>query len=104
MSRNAKLSAWVREIETICQPDAVHQCDGSDAENAEMIQRMLDAGTARRLDESRRPNSYLVWSDPADVARVEDRTFICSAREEDEGTNGSENGEKGQVAFHFVHV
>jgi phosphoenolpyruvate carboxykinase (GTP) len=85
MNENAKLMAWVREVEAICQPDAVHWCDGSDAENAQMIQRMLDAGTARKLNESKRPNSYLVWSDPADVARVEDRTFICSARKEDAG-------------------
>jgi phosphoenolpyruvate carboxykinase (GTP) len=85
MSENAKLKAWVREIETICQPDAIHWCDGSDAENSEMIRLMLDAGTARKLDQGKRPNSYLVWSDPADVARVEDRTFICSAREEDAG-------------------
>ena len=83
MSDNAKLNAWAREIEAICQPDATHWCDGSDAENSEMIRLMLDAGTARKLDEARRPNSYLVRSDPADVARVEDRTFICSAREQD---------------------
>jgi len=85
MSENAKLRAWVREVETICQPDAIHWCDGSDTENAQMIQLMLNAGTIRKLDESRRPDSYLAWSDPADVARVEDRTFICSAREEDAG-------------------
>ncbi len=85
MTANQKLKAWVREIEALCQPDAVTWCDGSDAENSKLIQLMLDAGTARKLDESKRPNSYLVWSDPADVARVEDRTFICSAREEDAG-------------------
>jgi phosphoenolpyruvate carboxykinase (GTP) len=85
MSENKKLNAWVQEIVQLCKPDAVHWCDGSDAENAMLIQRMLDSGTARKLDERKRPNSYLVWSDPADVARVEDRTFICSAREEDAG-------------------
>ncbi len=85
MSENAKLNEWVREIEDLCKPDAVHWCDGSDAENATLIQRMLDSGTARKLNESKRPNSYLVLSDPADVARVEDRTYICSAREEDAG-------------------
>jgi phosphoenolpyruvate carboxykinase (GTP) len=85
MSKNEKLNAWVQEIEELCKPDAVHWCDGSDAENTNLIQRMLDSGTARKLDESKRPNSYLVWSDPADVARVEDSTFICSAREQDAG-------------------
>ncbi|MCH8890969.1 MAG: phosphoenolpyruvate carboxykinase (GTP) [Myxococcales bacterium] len=85
MSENEKLNAWVGEIENLCKPSAVHWCDGSEAENAKLIQLMLDAGTARKLNESKRPNSYLVWSDPADVARVEDRTYICSAREEDAG-------------------
>jgi phosphoenolpyruvate carboxykinase (GTP) len=85
MSKNEKLNAWVQEIKELCKPDAVHWCDGSDAENDELIKRMLDAGTARKLNESKRPNSYLVLSDPADVARVEDRTYICSAREEDAG-------------------
>ena len=85
MSKNEKLNAWVKEVENLCKPDAVHWCDGSDAENDMLIQLMLDAGTARKLNESKRPNSYLVLSDPADVARVEDRTYICSAREEDAG-------------------
>ena len=85
MSENEKLNAWVRKIENLCKPNAVHWCDGSEAENTKLIQRMLDAGTARKLNESKRPNSYLIWSDPADVARVEDSTYICSAREEDAG-------------------
>ena len=85
MHKNEKLTAWVGEVESMCQPDTVHWCDGSDAENDRLIQLMLDAGTARKLDEAKRPNSYLVWSDPADVARVEDRTYICSEREEDAG-------------------
>ena len=85
MSENKKLNAWVQEIVQLCRPDAVHWCDGSAAENDMLIRRMLDSGTARKLDQRKRPNSYLVWSDPADVARVEDRTFICSAREEDAG-------------------
>ena len=85
MSENEKLNAWVGEIENLCKPSAVHWCDGSEAENAKLIQLMLDAGTARKLNESKRPNSYLIWSDPADVARVEDRTYICSTREENAG-------------------
>ncbi|MFB3117339.1 MAG: phosphoenolpyruvate carboxykinase, partial [Myxococcota bacterium] len=85
MSENEKLNAWVGEIENLCKPSAVHWCDGSEAEHAQLIQRMLDAGTARKLNQGKRPNSYLIWSDPADVARVEDRTYICSAREENAG-------------------
>ncbi len=78
MSKNTKLSAWVEEIRTLCQPDAVRWCDGTRAEYDEMICVMLASGTARKLNDSKRPNSILVCSDPADVARVEDRTFICS--------------------------
>jgi phosphoenolpyruvate carboxykinase (GTP) len=85
MSKNEKLFTWVKEIQTLCQPDAVHWCDGSDAEYAEIIRVMLEGGTARKLDEQKRPNSYLVLSDPADVARVEDRTYICSEKEQDAG-------------------
>jgi phosphoenolpyruvate carboxykinase (GTP) len=82
-SQNAKLNSWVAEIESLCQPDRVQWCDGSKAEYDEMIRLMLASGTARKL--AKRPNSYLVWSDPADVARVEDRTFICSEKQSDAG-------------------
>jgi len=85
MTKNEKLLAWVQEVRQLCRPDHVHWCDGSDDEYEEMIQLMLAAGTAVKLDETRRPGSYLIRSDPADVARVEDRTFICSASEEDAG-------------------
>ncbi len=84
-TRHPKLLAWVREVAALTQPDGVHWCDGSQAEYDRMFERMLANGTARRLDPQRRPGSYLVLSDPADVARVEDRTFICCAREEDAG-------------------
>src|SRR5262245_28614251 len=86
-SQNAKLNSWVAEIESLCQPDHVHWCDGSKAEYEEMVRLMLESGTARKL--AKRPNSYLVWSDPADVARVEDRTFICSERQVDAGPNNN---------------
>jgi phosphoenolpyruvate carboxykinase (GTP) len=85
LTHNPKLNSWVKEIETLCQPDRVQLCDGSQAEYDEMVRLMLASGTARKLDESKRPNSYLVWSDPADVARVEDRTFICSEHADDAG-------------------
>jgi phosphoenolpyruvate carboxykinase (GTP) len=85
MTSNDRLNAWVKEVETLCQPDDIRWCDGSQAEYDEMIGLMLATGTARKLDEAKRPNSYLIWSDPADVARVEDRTFICCDNEEDAG-------------------
>ncbi|MFQ5418462.1 MAG: phosphoenolpyruvate carboxykinase (GTP), partial [Myxococcota bacterium] len=85
MTNNEKLTAWVKEVEGLCRPDRVRWCDGSEAEYAEMIEQMLASGTATKLSEEKRPNSYLIRSDPADVARVEDRTFICSAREEQAG-------------------
>ncbi len=84
-TRNARLLAWVDEVAALAQPDQVHWCDGSQAEYDEMFENMLATGTAQRLDESKRPNSYLVLSDPADVARVEDRTFICCEKKDDAG-------------------
>ncbi len=85
MTKHQRLRAWVEDVAALCQPDAVRWCDGSEAEYQELCRLMLKNGTARKLAEARRPNSYLVWSNPADVARVEDRTFICSERREDAG-------------------
>ncbi|MGH9183283.1 MAG: phosphoenolpyruvate carboxykinase (GTP) [Acidimicrobiales bacterium] len=82
---NAELLAWVRDVAELCQPDEVEWCDGSEEEYVRLTRLLTDAGTLIRLDDTRRPNSFLARSDPADVARVEDRTFICSEREIDAG-------------------
>ncbi len=84
-TKNAKLIEWVDHWAGILQPAAIEWCDGSDAEYDRLTQLLVDGGTFERLSDARRPNSYLALSDPSDVARVEDRTFICSEREIDAG-------------------
>ena len=85
LTDNAKLTSWVDEVAELTQPDQIHWCDGSAEEYDRLAQELIEAGTFERLSDAKRPNSYLARSSPKDVARVEDRTFICSEREEDAG-------------------
>jgi phosphoenolpyruvate carboxykinase (GTP) len=84
-TKNKKLLEWVEEVAALTQPERIEWCDGSDAEWDRLTSLLVESGTFVRLNESLRPNSFLARSNPSDVARVEDRTFICSLREEDAG-------------------
>jgi phosphoenolpyruvate carboxykinase (GTP) len=84
-TKHKQLVSWVEEVAARTQPDAVHWCDGSAEEYDALCRVLIDAGTFERLSDAKRPNSYLALSDPDDVARVEDRTFICSATEDAAG-------------------
>jgi phosphoenolpyruvate carboxykinase (GTP) len=85
LTENKQLLSWVDEIAALAKPDSVHWCDGSADEYDELCQVLVDGGTFERLSEAKRPSSYLGLSDPEDVARVEDRTFICSQAEDEAG-------------------
>jgi len=82
---NEQLLAWVDEAEALCKPDAVHWCDGSEEEYQQLCEALVRSGTFVRLDPARRPNSFLARSHPSDVARVEERTFICAKSRDDAG-------------------
>jgi phosphoenolpyruvate carboxykinase (GTP) len=83
--KNANLIAWVSEVAALSKPDAIYWCDGSQDEYDRLCQLLIDAGVFKRLNPLKRPNSFLALSDPSEVARVEDRTFICSQKQEDAG-------------------
>ena len=85
MTKNQKLNQWVKEWAEVCQPDSIYWCNGSEEENQKLFDEMVASGMAVKLNEKKRPGSYYFQSDPSDVARVEDRTYICSKTKEEAG-------------------
>ncbi|MDD2457798.1 MAG: phosphoenolpyruvate carboxykinase (GTP) [Eubacteriales bacterium] len=85
MNKHAKLQAWVDEVAKMTQPDAIHWCDGSEEENQRLLDLMVETGAATLLNQDKRPGCYLFRSDASDVARVENRTYIASVKQEDAG-------------------
>src|SRR5512140_3699187 len=85
LTKNSKLIAWVEEVAKMCQPARVHWCDGSEAEYRALCDEMVKSGTFTRLNEKLRPGCFLARSHPSDVARVEDRTYICARTKDEAG-------------------
>ena len=88
-SQNQKINTWLNEIISLCEPNSVYLCSGTDEEYAKICDEMVEAKQLIRLNPEKRPNSFLALSDPSDVARVEDRTFICSDTKAEAGTNNN---------------
>ncbi|MCS7072467.1 MAG: hypothetical protein NZM00_13250, partial [Anaerolinea sp.] len=83
--KHKKALVWIAEMVALCKPDRIHWCDGSQEEYDLLCQKLVDSGTFIRLNPELRPNSFLARSDPSDVARVEDRTFVCSFSPDEAG-------------------
>jgi phosphoenolpyruvate carboxykinase (GTP) len=94
-TKHRRLLKWIEDVKSVCKPDNVYWADGSQKEYDTLMNQMEDSGVAIRLNEEKRPNSFLFRSDPRDVARVESRTFICSVNPEDAGPTNNWEAPRG---------